>query len=76
MPDSKVLSLLGLATKAGKISFGHDAVLGAIGRHKAKGILLASDASARLEREMRREIAFQKSDAYIYKIKDFHQILE
>ena len=54
MTNSKLLSLLGLAKKAGKLSLGHDAVIEAIGRRKAHLIVLAVDASERIEREMKR----------------------
>ena len=56
--NSKLLSLLGLAKKAGRISTGHDAVLESLKKKKAKLIILASDSSERLEREMRREVDF------------------
>ena len=54
----KLLNLLGLAKKAGRIALGHDAVLEAVKKKKAALILLAADASARLEQEMERECAF------------------
>ena len=63
MHNSKLLSMLGLAKRAGKLSSGHDAVIEEISRGKAQVILLAADASDRLEREMKREIEFQKSPA-------------
>ena len=68
MQHSKLLSLVGLAKKAGRISIGHDAVLETIKKKKAIVILLASDASERLEREMQRELAFEKSDAKLIRI--------
>ena len=67
---NKLLSLLGLAKKAGRLSLGHDAVLEAIGKNKAKLILLAADASERLEREVTREVTFQKSNATIRRIEE------
>ncbi|MBQ6381797.1 MAG: ribosomal L7Ae/L30e/S12e/Gadd45 family protein [Clostridia bacterium] len=67
---NKLLSLLGLAKKAGRLSLGHDAVMEAIGKRKAVLVLLAADASERLEREMRRELAFQKSSATLIRINE------
>lgn len=43
--DNKFLSTLGLARRAGKIAYGYDAVVGALGNCKL--VLLASDLSAR-----------------------------
>lgn len=44
--NDKILSLLGLCRKAGKITLGNDAVIDAAEKHKSKLILLASDLSA------------------------------
>ena len=44
---SKVYGYLGLATKAGKVSFGTEAVMETITKYKAKLILIASDCSER-----------------------------
>lgn len=68
--NSKLLSLLGLAKKAGRLALGHDAVLEAIGKHKAELVLLAADASARLEREVKREVTFQKSNATVLRTEE------
>ena len=65
---SKLLSLLGLAKKAGRLSAGHDAVLDAVARKKAALIVLAADASERLEKEMHREIAFHHLHINIIRI--------
>lgn len=67
---SKLLSLLGLAKKAGRISLGHDAVLEAIKKKRAKVILLAGDASPRLEKEMHREKEYAKSDIPVIRIQE------
>ena len=48
----KTLQLLGLARRAGKLYIGHDAVLDAAKKQKAKLILFTSDASARHKREL------------------------
>ncbi len=65
---AKALSLLGLAKKAGRLSAGHDAVLEALQRKKSVLIILAADASARVEREMKREVTFQNSSAQVVRI--------
>lgn len=69
MSNNKLLSMLGLAKKAGKLSLGHDAVMESIARGKAQAVILAADASDRLEREMKREIAFQNSMATLIRTK-------
>lgn len=43
--------MLGLARRAGRLSMGHDAAAEAIGRKKAKAVILCSDVSPRLVRE-------------------------
>ena len=68
MRNDKLLSMLGLAKKAGKLSLGHDAVIDAVARGKAQAVILAADASDRLEREMKREVAFQNSTANVIKV--------
>lgn len=47
MINSKVLGLIGLAMKAGKISFGADSVEQDIKKNKVKLILIANNASDR-----------------------------
>lgn len=49
----KFYSLLGLAVRAGKVSFGHDAAKQSIRCRKADFMLFTSDASGRLRDEMR-----------------------
>ena len=44
---NRVLSLLGIARRAGRLSLGHDAVDEALKKREAKLILLARDVSAR-----------------------------
>ena len=53
--DKKLLSLLGMCRKAGKLSCGHDAAVASLRSHNARLCLLSSDASARLKEEMKRE---------------------
>ena len=43
--ESKVLGLVGIATKAGKISFGAESVKDAINKHRATLVIVANDAS-------------------------------
>lgn len=57
MTDNKAGGLLGIARRAGCLSAGHDAALGAIQNGSASLCLLASDASARLQAEMERAAA-------------------
>ena len=66
--NSKLLSLIGLAKKAGRISVGHDAVLETLKKKKSKLIILASDSSERLEREIQREADFAKTQVEIIRI--------
>ncbi len=48
-----LLSFLGLTRRAGKLSCGHDAAIDAIVQNRAKLCFCASDASERLQRELR-----------------------
>lgn len=50
MKTNKILGLLGLARRAGKISFGTESVQDTIGKEKAKLVLVAEDASDRTKR--------------------------
>lgn len=65
--NSKLAGMLGLAAKAGKISLGHDAAVGAVRRGGSELILIASDASDRLAAEFEREIKLSGSKAQIVK---------
>ncbi len=51
--ESKGYSLLGLAVRAGKVSFGHDAVKQNIRQKNAFVLLFSTDASSRLREEMK-----------------------
>ena len=48
----KLLSLMGLCLRAGRLSVGHDAVFDAVRKGRAKAVILTSDASPRHEREL------------------------
>lgn len=52
--QNRVLGLMGIATKAGKISFGTEAAKEAILKKKAKLVIVAINASDRLKEEFRR----------------------
>lgn len=49
---NKTLSVMGLARRAGKLIIGHDAVMLSVRNHRAKTVLLTSDASQRHKREL------------------------
>ena len=53
MEKNKLLSMLGLARRAGKLSMGHDAALSAVLDKKAALLILTSDTSDRLHREFK-----------------------
>ncbi|MDR2753510.1 MAG: ribosomal L7Ae/L30e/S12e/Gadd45 family protein [Oscillospiraceae bacterium] len=50
--ETQILNLLGLARKANRVSFGHDAAKAALRGGKARLCLLCTDASPRLAEEM------------------------
>lgn len=52
MEPDKVLRLLGLATRARKISFGADSVEDTIKKHKAKLVIVAQDSADRTKRNI------------------------
>ena len=58
MEKNKVLSMLGLARRAGKLSMGHDTALSAVLDYKAQMIIFAGDTSERLRKEF--EVLMQK----------------
>ena len=51
--NSKVLTLLGFAAKAGKLSFGMDATIFSIKSRKAKLIIIAADVSEKRQKEVK-----------------------
>lgn len=57
--DSKFYNLLGLARRAGKIGWGHDAAFDAIKYGKAHLCILTLDASERLKNEFQRACSFE-----------------
>lgn len=58
MDNPKVLSLLGMSRRAGKLMCGHDGAVGAIRSNVAKLCLLSSDSSERLRKEIERESVY------------------
>lgn len=51
-PDEKRLKMLGLARRAGKISYGAEGVLSDIKKHKTKLIVFSDDISSRTKNEI------------------------
>lgn len=54
MEQNKVLRLLGLATRAGKIAFGTESVIDTIKKKKASLVIVAKDAADRTKRNIQR----------------------
>ncbi len=50
--NDKILTLLGFASKAGKLSYGFDAVKTALMQSKSKLVLMANDTSAKTKKEI------------------------
>ena len=66
MREQQVLSLLGMARRAGRLSIGHDAAVEAIVKNRARLCLCSADASARLQREMQHNCSYEnKSIPYL-----------
>ena len=64
---SKILSLLGLARRAGRLAPGHDAAIESIVKNKAALCVLCLDASKRLEREMRHACSYDNKSVPVVK---------
>lgn len=60
--NPKLLSLLGMCRRAGRLSCGHDAAIGSVRSRSAKLCLLSEDSSQRLRKEIEREAAFDGRD--------------
>lgn len=56
--NPKLLSLLGMCRRAGKLSCGHDSAIGSVRSNNARLCLLSSDSSERLRKEIKRETEF------------------
>lgn len=50
--NDKILTLLGFASKAGKLSYGFDAVKAALAQSKSKLVLIANDISPKSQKEV------------------------
>ena len=50
--NDKILTLLGFASKAGKLSYGFDAVKTALTQGKSKLVLIANDVSPKSQKEV------------------------
>ena len=57
--NEKILSLFGLARRAGRLAPGHDAVVESIVKNRAKLCVLCLEASERLEREIRLACSYE-----------------
>lgn len=57
--DARLLGLLGLATRAGKLRIGMDAVERSIRQGEARAIVIAGDASERIDRVLGRHLRSQ-----------------
>lgn len=57
--NDRLLSLLGIARRAGRLAVGHDASIEAIVKNKAELCILCADASERLKKEMRHACTYK-----------------
>lgn len=57
--NDKFLSLLGMARRSGRVSLGHDAVIGSIIKNKAKLCILSKEASERLQNEIQHACTYE-----------------
>lgn len=60
--DPRLLSLLGICRKAGRLSCGHDGAVGSVRSGSARLCLLSSDSSQRLRKEIEREAKYDGRD--------------
>lgn len=70
MNKKKVLSLIGLATRAGKIQSGEFATEKAVKEGKANLVIVASDASDNTLKKFRNSCTYYKVPFYIYSGKE------
>lgn len=69
MPSEKILSMMGLARRAGKLSMGHDMALQALIKKKAKAVIICQDASPRLIKEFKAFLENNNIDVPLFVIK-------
>lgn len=67
--NEKILSLFGLARRAGKLAPGHDVVIESVVKNKAKLCVLCVDASERLEREIKHACSYENKNIPVLKAK-------
>lgn len=65
--NEKILSLFGLARRAGKLAPGHDAVIESVVKNRSKLCVLSLDGSERLEREVRHACSFEGKNIPVIK---------
>ena len=65
--NEKILSLFGLARRAGKLAPGHDAVIESVVKNKAKLCVLCVDASERLERDIKHACSYENKNIPVLK---------
>lgn len=70
--NNKILSLLGFATKAGKLGFGFEATREALRNNKSKLVLIASDISEKSLKEMK--FYSEKANVRCIELKDLNLI--
>lgn len=51
--NNRVVGLLGMARRAGRLTVGFDAVKASVSAHRARTVLLAADVSPKTEKEIR-----------------------
>lgn len=66
----RVLSMIGLATKAGKIASGEFAVEAAVRKHSAALVIIASDASDNTKKSFKDMGAYHHVPVYLYGTKE------
>ena len=67
MNTKDVLGFLGLCRKAGKLLCGHDVVKDSVISSASQLVFLSSDASERLEREMRYACSYEGKSIPVYR---------
>ena len=64
--ENKIYGLLGLCTRAGKLSFGTEAVLEKIAKHKIKLVIIAKDISEKSKQKIVDVCQKEKIQYYIF----------
>lgn len=67
MNTKDILGFLGLCRKAGKLLCGHDVVKESVISSASQLVFLSSDASERLEREMRHACSYEGKSIPVYR---------